>query len=174
MSDPITAGFFMVHRHGPSADPDPTQEKCPTVPAYPSNADLDGNIELARKNGFASPWNPLKPAYDASAAVWFKNQVQNKGPWDYKQQGKQYENFGNFNYGATGLALGFDETTLLREAGRAQQAAGTSKAEWNDPGWHMNPWGGEPPYGDDPDDQEQIKKGFEYYYARQRGCQWQN
>lgn len=26
----------------------------------------------------------------------------NKGPWDYKQQGKQYQEFGNFNYGATG------------------------------------------------------------------------
>jgi len=29
---------------------------------------------------------------------------------------------------------------------------------------------GTPPYGDDPDDQEWIKKGFEYYKAVKAGC----
>lgn len=163
--------------HGPSPDSgewDPLPfTDCPPVPAWPSNANLDANIELAKRQG-GSWWNPLKPAYDAKAAVWFYDQVKNKGPWDYKQQGKQYQDFGNFNYGATGLALGFDETTLLREAGRAQQAAGTSKKEWGEPGYRLNPFGGTGSYGDDPDDQEQIKKGFAYYYAKQKGCTWKN
>src|SRR5439155_19756249 len=69
---------------------------------------------------------------------------------------------GNFNYGATGTAAGFPESVLLREAGRVQQAADTSKSEWGDPGSRFNPWGGTPPYGDDPVDQEFIKKGIEY------------
>ena len=32
---------------------------------------------------------------------WFYNQVKNKGPWHYKQQGAQYQDFGNFNFGLT-------------------------------------------------------------------------
>lgn len=72
--------------------------------------------------------------------------------------------------GATGLAVGIDETTLLKEAGRAQQAAGTSKPEWGNPGHRLNPFGGSGSYGDDPDDQKQIKLGFEYYMAKKRGC----
>lgn len=167
----------IVHSHGPSADsgeldPNPPPTECPAVPAWPDGADLDANIELAKKKGASSWWNPLKPVYDAKAALWFRDQVNNKGPWDYKQKGKEYQDFGNFNYGATGLALGFDEKTLLREAGRAQQAAGTSKEEWGEPGYRLDPWGGSGSYGDDPDDQEQIKNGFAYYYAKQKGCTW--
>lgn len=94
---------------------------------------------------------------------WFKRQVQNYGPWDYKRRGSQYENFGNFNYGATGRALGVGAKRLLREAGRVQQESGTSKPEWGDPGWLLNPWGGSDSYGDDPTDQKWIKEGIKYY-----------
>jgi hypothetical protein len=105
------------------------------------------------------------------AAEWFRNQVKNKGPWDYKQQGPQYQDFGNFNFGATGLATKlFGETVLLEEAGRAQVAAGTSRPEWGYPSSLGHPLG-KPPYGDDPADQVQIKNGFAYFYARQKGCQ---
>ncbi len=87
---------------------------------------------------------------------------------DYKQQRDgHYENFGNFNYGATGRAFGFDANTLLRMAGDAQIKAGTSKPGWGDPqmlGPFPNPFlPGIPPYGDDPRDQYCIKKGIEYY-----------
>ena len=74
-----------------------------------------------------------------------------------------YEDFGNFHYGIVGRAFGFSERTLLREAGRAQQAAGTSRKEWGSPGWRINPWGGEGSYGDDPKDQEMIREGIMYY-----------
>lgn len=40
-----------------------------------------------------------------NALVWFYGQVQDYGPWDYKQAGP-YEDFGNFNYGAVGAAMG--------------------------------------------------------------------
>ena len=115
---------------------------------YPPDVDIKANINAAKKS-----FNPF----------WFRNQVRNKGPWDYKQRGKQYESFGNFHYGVVGRAFGFSKNTLLREAGRAQQAAGTSKPEWGDPGFRFNPWGGSGSYGDDPNDQELIEEGVRYY-----------
>ena len=87
---------------------------------------------------------------------WFYDHVHNKGPWDYKQRGRQYQDFGNFNYGATGGASGFDLGTLCRAAGYAQCRAGTSLPKWG------SPWG-RPPYGDDPRDQDQIQAGYNYW-----------
>jgi RHS repeat-associated protein len=95
------------------------------IPTAPPGVDINANIEEAARQ---------------RDVRWFYNQVRNKGPWDYKQQGPEYQNFGNFNYGATGRALGLSEGLLLREAGRAQQAAGTSRP--GDPGSRLNPWGG--------------------------------
>jgi type VI secretion system secreted protein VgrG len=106
---------------------------------------------------------------------WFRDQVKKGGPWDYKQQGRQYEPFGNFNYGATGIANGypFDEEFLLRMAGAAQIKDGTSKPGWGDPAmsWLGLPYRsrGTPPYGDDPEDQKWIKFGVEYYKQYQSG-----
>ena len=88
-------------------------------PIAPWSADIEANIQEASSH--CNPW-------------WFKRQVQNRGPWDYKQQSSQYENFGNFHYGAVGMVFCygtyFTEKLLLKEAGRAQQAAGTSKSTW--------------------------------------------
>jgi hypothetical protein len=92
---------------------------------------------------------------------WFYNQVKNKGPWDYKQRGATYQDFGNFNYGGTCRSFGFPENTCLREAGRGQQAAGTSQPNWGSPGSCANPWGGTPPYGDDPADAAMIQRGMD-------------
>ena len=117
-------------------------------PHRPPDFDIDSNIQAACDN-FRN-------------MLWFRDQVRNRGPWDYKQRGRQYQNLGNFNYGATGSALGIPENIILREAGRAQGAAGTSLPEWGDPGWRINPWGGVPPYGDDPIDQYWIQRGIEY------------
>jgi hypothetical protein len=57
------------------------------VPTEPPGADVLDNMAEAAEHS-----NP----------IWFRDQVRNGGPWDYKQLGSQYENFGNFNYGATG------------------------------------------------------------------------
>jgi len=133
----------------------PTLDDLPWPMAVPPGADVDKNILEANRR-FLS--NPL------ASPGWFYNQVRNNGPWDYKQAGSQYQDFGNFNYGAAGAAAGFDERTLLREAGRAQQKAGTSKPEWGYPGWRVILWGGGGNFGDDPHDAEMIKKGFEYYH----------
>ncbi len=69
---------------------------------------------------------------------------------DYKQHGWEYEDFGNFNYGMVGSAAGIPVDVLLRGAGYAQHAAGTSKQKWGTP-YDMN---SDSSYGDDPGDQE--------------------
>lgn len=49
---------------------------------------------------------------------WFYQQVRLHGPWDYKTRiVRQYENFGNFHYGAVGTAAGISASILLRAAG---------------------------------------------------------
>ncbi|MHB0972582.1 MAG: RHS repeat-associated core domain-containing protein [Thermoanaerobaculia bacterium] len=88
-------------------------------------------------------------------ARWWFNQVRNKGPWDYKQQGSQYEEFGNFNYGATGAAMGIPDQVLLRAAGYFQP-----RKAWLP---YFGRWWSGAPYGDDPADQVWIQQGIEYY-----------
>lgn len=136
-------------RNGENENEDKKKKCAAMVPVAPQGVDIDRNIEDA------SHMSPID----------FYSHVRNKGPWDYKQRGRhgQYENFGNFNYGATGLATGlFGEQVLLRMAGWAQIRAGTSKANFG------HPWGSAP-YGDSPKDQAMIKKGFSYYYSCRSG-----
>lgn len=86
---------------------------------------------------------------------WFYAKVRNRGEWDYKQHGRRYEAFGNFNYGACGTAAGISSQVLLRGAGWAQGRAGTSNGSFGT-------WWGDAPYGDDPQDQDWIKAGIKY------------
>ena len=116
------------------------QTKCGKVPPAPPGADIDANMKLADNN-----WYP----------VWFYNQVRNGGPWDYKQSGSKYEDFGNFNFGATGSAFGFPSGVLKRGAGWANQRADPTRTALGSPY-------GRYPYGDAPQDQDQIDKGIIY------------
>jgi hypothetical protein len=117
------------------------------VPTHPDDADVDAN---KREAGDMWP-NPFA----------FRDAVRNRGRWDYKQRASQYENLGNFNYGAAGTAWGFSADTLKSQAGRAQMAAGTSKREWQKYGGRNNSRM-LPPYGDDPVDQEWIQRGIDH------------
>lgn len=130
-------------------DPDGLAGRCPTVPLAPPGVSIDKNIAAAREHTF--PFD----------LFWFREKVTYGGPWDFKARGDQYQNFGNFHYGAVGTAAGIPKIILLREAGRAQQDFNRPSGA-GDPGWLLNPWGGTPPYGDDPRDQAWIKKGIEY------------
>ena len=116
-----------------------TRTKCGKVPAPPAT-DIDKNMKEA-----ADKRNPL----------WFYDQVPNKGPWDYKQKGRKYEDFGNFNYGATGSAFGFSDSVVHRGAGWANQKADPTRKGLGSPL-------GKFPYGDAPNDQEQIGRGIKY------------
>ena len=117
-------------------------------PVRPPSVSMDQNIQDAQSRHSTNPadW------------VWFYNQVKNGAPWDYKQQGAQYQDFGNYNFGMTAAAMGIPENIALRGAGYAQQQAETSDPSWGDPA----DWNGGP-YGDDPADQAQIKAGYDYY-----------
>ncbi|WP_263079120.1 polymorphic toxin type 44 domain-containing protein [Endozoicomonas sp. Mp262] len=116
------------------------------APKSPKNVSIEANMKEASER--AGLFAGLMDYY------WFMEQVKNKGPWDYKQQGREYQNFGNYNYGAAGYAAGIPESVLLRAAGWAQKQAGTSDESWG------SYWFKEP-YGDDPEDQRWIKEGIE-------------
>ncbi|MEQ1935015.1 MAG: RHS repeat-associated core domain-containing protein, partial [Fimbriimonadaceae bacterium] len=117
-----------------------TLTRCGRIPPAPPGVSVGMNMWLAKQN-----WNPY----------WFNDQVKNKAPWDFKQQGGKYQDFGNFNYGATGAAFGFPDQILYRAAGYANQKADDTRTGLGSPL-------GVYPYGDDFTDQLQIKKGVKY------------
>lgn len=117
------------------------------LPLLPLGVSIDRNIADAKE--YAAT-HSLFETY-----LWFCHQVKNKGPWDFKQSGSQYEFLGNWHFGVIGAALGIPEVILLRMAGAVQIFAGTSTPEWGNPLWLA-------PYGDDPADQEAIRQGIEW------------
>lgn len=132
------------------------------APALPGNASVDENITTTilymRAEAFFSndPDVLTNKTVPFSKFFWFADRVESGHEWDYKKQGSAYEYAGNFNYGATGAALGVSLEMLQRAAGFIQLRNGTSKPEWNSP---FGDW----PFGDDPDDQRAISDGYQYY-----------
>jgi putative RNase toxin 44 of polymorphic toxin system len=129
----------------------PLKWPCPPIPTHPSNVKVTDNINQAAQHN------------DGLAGdLWFYSQVTNFGPWDYKRQDPAYDDFGNFNFGATGPAVGFDADMLLRGAG--------AKKWWESKGSPYGvPWGG-PPYGNQVGKQAWIQDGINYYFAKKDGC----
>lgn len=119
----------------------------------PKTANLNNNIFISKKlkEIADSVWGA-----DMAKYSFFYHQVRNGSRWDYKQLDPKYADFGNYNYGATGAALGIPSDVLLRAAGWAQVRAGTTDESW---GHYL----GDAPYGDDPADQAWIQKGINYY-----------
>ncbi len=110
-------------------------------PILPPGASYLLNCCLAMKHPWPENWN------------WFYIQVRNRGPWDYKQWGRQFENAGNFHYGFVAFCAGIPLDVALRGGGYAQRKGGNSDRSFGT--W----WGG-PPYGDDPKDQKNITEGY--------------
>ena len=69
--------------------------------------------------------------------------------------------FGNFNFGATGAALGYPDAVLLRGAG-ALKVLERHLRHQPDPPKIGSPLG-DYPYGNERQKQEMIKAGIEYY-----------
>ena len=123
----------------------------------------DGMLERVRSDNIAhivgvrNNGGPPLPAYV------FLDAVRPGGVWDYKlTPGGDYEAFGNFNYGATGAALGWSTDTLLRGAGAAQLLGGAYESGFG------TPLGGAP-FGDDPADQFWIQQGITYFQRNRSG-----
>lgn len=157
---PVRGGGGMApNPTAPVSDPESQKEPC-RIPPLPPGESVDRNIQTAiaqRIRIQAMPFPPLLAPNGRQAVTlgYFYAQVHNGGPWDYKQRGKQFIPGGNFNYGATGTALGLSRQVLFRAAGAAQIVAGTSQDDFGNPL-------GEYPYGDDYIDQPWISAGIEY------------
>jgi RHS repeat-associated protein len=134
-------------------------KNCPAVPDHPAFANVNNNIRAVLN---AKILGVIPPLVD-----WYKN-VNTRGPWDYKQirplndfgqpdKKSPYEDFGNFNYGATAAAMGIPLNIALRGAGWKQPNPDPSWKHW---------YSLQAPYGDDPRDQEQIRAGYQYYKSR--------
>jgi RHS repeat-associated protein len=132
------------------------QQSAPPPLSCTDNAVVDMNIAVA--------------AAHKGDGRWFYNMVRNKGPWDYKQYASspeekiQLAHFGNFNYGATGRAVGYSAGILFRAAGAAGQ-----RAQGEDWFVALARAFGSAPYGDDPVDQRDINSGIDYFNDRQSG-----
>ncbi len=155
------------HYHGPK----------PPLPDMPPGFDIDKNIAYAQKK-----WSAANPLDELA----FKKTVQSGGTWDPKSkndpktnkpysQGANAANIddtGNFNFGATGKAIGASSVWLYRGAGSAQpygrgrpQDDRKQHPEWGDPGNLYNPFdhGTGPYYGDDPRGHHHTNYGIMYY-----------
>jgi hypothetical protein len=136
------------HHKAAGTDKTPPPPKWPdTDPPPPPGVDLEKNMREAEAH--------------RGDLFWLKDQVNSGKPWDYKNvqgvnESERIEDFGNFNYGATGAALGVPDWMLYAAAGDKQL-----KDHPNDPEQTTSRWSY--PYGDDPRDAEMIRRGIEYY-----------
>jgi RHS repeat-associated protein len=134
------------------------------IPIHSPNSNLDVNIRIAQQHKLTTWWfnfipGPIGEAarnYNLSQLNWFKNKVNTGNEWDYKKDCPDYADFGNFNYGATGTAMGIPDEILYRAAG-AVQIITDFKLILNGlkPIGQSGPFGAYP-YGDDPNDQKII------------------
>ena len=160
------------------------KRECPDYPQPPPEADLNANIRTADARRKSMEQSLFYPGADATTIamnhiLWFRDQVKKGGPWDYNHsklrtpeeiKSSIYDTFGNFHYGAVGAAAGFDQETLLRAAGYAQETSGDTKGGGGQSGGLVGVFtgvGAKAPYGDKPEDQEAIRMGYAYY---QKGC----
>jgi hypothetical protein len=91
--------------------------------------------------------------------VLAKNLMKRRGPWDYRtNQGQQYDDFGNFNFGAIAAEMGLPYYLT-------QNLAGYYQGEGPGSGVLFLSW----PYGDDEAGALQIQAGYDYV-ADQCGC----
>jgi hypothetical protein len=116
--------------------------------------------------------------------VWWINQVRPGGDWDYKGRGPEFEEFGNFNFGATAQALEIpyyiggsgggvvvvnlssNVVTRVERLFRKFVAGDqTPLPKWWSEGIPFLKW----PYGDDPKDARQAHAGYGFYEAKQKG-----
>jgi RHS repeat-associated protein len=122
---------------------------CGRIPPLPPGVDIEANMKEAREHIFNY--------------YWFYNQVRSNTAdqvrlgrsWDYKKLDPVYEDGGNFNFGATGKAFGFSEWFLRRGAGWANLRADPNRGQLG-----LGHWWWRRPYGDFPEDQDQIDGSF--------------
>ena len=110
--------------------------------------------------------------FGAMNALWFKRQVEDNGPWDFKRNSPLYEEFGNYHFGFVAACANFSLYFALVQAGKNQIGNRRSDPKWQ-PRRPRRPrsassslavfaeltplmW----PYGDDPRDARWIEHGY--------------
>jgi RHS repeat-associated protein len=126
-------------------------KKCPPIPPHPGNANVDNNI-----------WDAYFHTLDPTYYPKYFHRIIDGGDWDYKTRG--YDDFGNFNYGATLAAMGVPESIILRGAGAYKLYKDHKK---NQPDPYGRPWDRNGPFGNEPDKNDVIQRGIDYY---RNGC----
>jgi RHS repeat-associated protein len=131
-----------IRERQPGGNPNLKRTNCFGPPSGPRGISAGTLMSIAQINGNeASKQSPNDLTY-------FYNKVRNKGPYDYKQFGRGFTRFGNYNYGYTGTRQGIPSPILRAGAGAAQFLAGTYKLSFIFTAF------------DDPDDQDQINRGI--------------
>ena len=184
--------------NGENSEPEENKETAADIHRRAKYADIDEadatkqiealilkNIEEAKKLAALSYIYGNAPSAFHKQAEWFRDQVSQNKPMDYKnpaiwyktfpdlpypKEDKVYEVFGhkisssdlgNLNYAMVGKALGIPEWLLLQQAGAAQLR---DHGEWDIVGSQFESIRQKDKgYGDQADDQKMIKSGFELY-----------
>lgn len=127
------------------------------VPPAPPGVSVDANIARAEKlMGGLTVTNPHIVAMSELTRLFPTGHEM-----DYKRHGDQYRDFGNFNYGAFGTALGLSPYILHSGAGLQQMKDKRWNSEYGIPFLSGK-------YGDNDQDYEQIEKGIRYYHSRRK------
>lgn len=151
----------------PNSEEARAAERSPILQQVPPSANIDGALLEASRNfvgsGLLTNWVALNN--------WFRPAVQNNGRWDFKRTGegnnvvnREFEDYANWHYGYIGTGAGIDPTFLQERAGANQIESGTSRPEWGSPstdGGVTGIFSGTAPYGDDPRDNEMIRRGID-------------
>jgi hypothetical protein len=126
-----------------------------TVPVAPPGVSVDDNMRRARQiqDALGGGMLPSDPAHGIMVSWVAPGQEM-----DYKQHGGQYRDFGNFNYGAVGTALGITPYELHGAAGVVQM----KQNNWR-PGYGVPFLSGAS--GDNKRDYDQIERGIAYARA---------
>jgi len=123
------------------------------IPVAPPGVSVDKNILRAEQLDIPW-WKPVKLAkYELMLELFPTGHEM-----DYKKMGGKYRDFGNFNYGAFGSALGLSPYELHSGAGYQQFRDNNWETGYGIPGLV-------PPYGDNDTDYKQIDAGIRYYRA---------
>jgi RHS repeat-associated protein len=146
-----------------------TSGNCPAVPRGPGKDILVANINLAEQ---ASQIFSSLPNGDLIKTRWYYDNVRTGGPMDYKNQPTfrahpEYDEFGQFNFGAVGAALSLPEQFIKQAAGIASFSSFLRKGKLPPKSFGL-PWTG-PPYGDQPWAQPQIGAGYRFTFIYHAG-----
>jgi hypothetical protein len=175
--DPNSPLFTVTHTEmaasqaapAPATAPPAAAGPCPAIPVGPGRNVLVSNIDFAEQ---ASQIFDSQPNGEQIKIRWYYDEVRTGGPMDYKNQPTlhkhpEYDEFGQFNFGAVGSALSLPEEFIKQAAGAASFASFLRQGKLPPKSFGL-PWTG-PPYGDQPWAQPQISAGYRFTFLYQAG-----